>query len=91
MTAARIGPAHGAQTNPSAAPTPTPVQEAVAAGLGPNRASRDSGACTRCASSGMSSTDAEDDQHARSRTIRVALGAEPDTLDELGEQRRSRS
>ena len=56
MTAARIGPAHGAQTKPSAPPTPTPVQKPVPRGVGPNRARRDSGACTRAASSGTSST-----------------------------------
>src|ERR1700722_13725100 len=56
MTAARIGPAHGAQTNPSAPPTPTPVQNPSPRGLGQNLASRDSGAWTRCASSGTSST-----------------------------------
>ena len=56
MTAARIGPAHGAQTNPSAPPTPTPLQKPSPRVLGPNRASRESGAWTRWASSGMSST-----------------------------------
>jgi len=56
VTAARIGPAHGAHTNPSAAPTPTPDQKPSPRVLGPNRARRESGACTRAATSGMSST-----------------------------------
>ena len=34
MTAARIGPAHGAQTKPSAAPTPSPDQKPVPPRLG---------------------------------------------------------
>ena len=54
MTALRIGPAHGAHTNPSAPPTPTPVQKPSPRVFGPNRASRESGACTRWASSGTS-------------------------------------
>ena len=56
MTAARIGPAHGAQTNPSAPPTPTPDQKPLPRVLGPNRANRESGAWMRSASSGISST-----------------------------------
>ena len=56
VTAARIGPAHGATTNPSAAPTPSPDQKPVPRVLGPNRARRDSGASRRWDSSGISST-----------------------------------
>ena len=71
MTAARIGPAHGAHTNPSAAPTPTPDQKPSPRVRGPNRASRESGACTRAASSGISSTA----PNAISTTIASVLAA----------------
>ncbi len=54
-TAARIGPAHGAYTNPSPAPTTSPDQKPSPRSLGPNRASRVSGASTRAASDGTSS------------------------------------
>src|ERR1700733_8577313 len=56
VTAARIGPAHGAHTNPSAPPTARPDQNPVPRVLGPKRARRDIGAWIRSASSGISST-----------------------------------
>src|SRR5436190_19181629 len=56
VTAARIGPAQGAHTKPSAPPTPTPDQNPSPRVLGPKRARRDSGACTRAARPGTSST-----------------------------------
>src|SRR4051812_13068781 len=55
ITAARIGPAHGAYTNPSAAPTVSPLQNPSPVDLGPKRASRESGASSRAASAGTSS------------------------------------
>ena len=54
VTAARMGPAHGAHTNPRAPPTPSPDQKPSPRVLGPKRARRESGAWTRSASSGIS-------------------------------------
>ena len=79
ITAARIGPAHGAHTNPSAPPTPSPVQKPSPRVLGPNRASRDSGACTRCASSGISSTSPNTISTTIANVARAA-GASPTPL-----------
>ncbi len=44
MTAARIGPAHGAHTKPSAAPTKRPDQNPLPRERGPKRARRERGA-----------------------------------------------
>src|ERR1700733_7228144 len=55
VTAARIGPAHGAHTKPSAPPTVSPDQKPVPRVLGPKRASRDSGASSRAVTLGISS------------------------------------
>ena len=67
VTAARIGPAHGAHTNPSAAPTPTPDQKPVPRDFGPKRPSRDSGASMRAVRSGISS--------ATPNTIRTTIAS----------------
>ena len=56
ITAARMGPAQGAHTNPSAAPTPTPDRNPLPRVRGPNRARRERGACTRSAKAGISIT-----------------------------------
>ena len=76
ITAARIGPAHGAHTKPSAAPTPMPVQKPSPRVFGPKRASRESGACTRCASPGMRRTTPKAIRTTIA-TVRVALVASP--------------
>ena len=79
VTAARIGPAHGAHTKPRAPPTAEPGDEAVAARLGPKRASRDSGAWTRSASSGISRT-APKTSSTTIASVRAAPAASPTPL-----------
>ena len=79
MTAARIGPAHGAHTKPSAAPTPTPVQKPLPREWGPNRARRESGASTRADSSGTSST-IPNPIRTITATVRAAPEASPTPL-----------
>ena len=71
VTAARIGPAHGAHTKPSAAPTATPDQNPSPRVRGPNRASRESGAWTRAARLGISSSS----PNAISTTIAIVRAA----------------
>ena len=85
MTAARIGPAHGAHTNPSAAPTPSPDQKPSPRVFGPKRASRESGAWTRCAEPGDQHHQPERDQHDDRDRPRRAAG-QADALDELRER-----
>src|SRR5579875_2600723 len=76
MTAARIGPAHGAHTKPSAAPTPSPDQKPDPRVRGPNRASRDSGAWTRSATAGISIT-RPNAMRTTIATVRAALPPTP--------------
>src|SRR3954466_15580910 len=71
-TAARIGPAHGAYTKPSAAPTSTPDQNPWPTFLGPKRASRDSGASSRAATAGIATAR----PNASSTTIAMSRVAE---------------
>jgi hypothetical protein len=76
MTAARIGPAHGAYTKPSAAPTSNPDAKPSPRPRGPSRDSRASGASRRAPSDGTATTTPKP-MSTTTASVRVAPAPSP--------------